>query len=138
MRGPYEWDRSRYERYVSSGGLDGNTVDGKRVVVLTTVDPVTKKVRRSPLMRVKHGTEYAVIGSHGGSPEPPAWYGDILANPVVALQDGILKSVYRAHEAVGRERAIWWQRAIEAWPAYEEDQELVTRVIPVVVLTPEV
>ncbi len=137
VRGPFAWDRARYERYVNSGGVEGNTIGGKRVVILSTTDAATGRVRRSPLMRVKHGDDYAVIGSRGGDDEHPAWYRDVLEHPLVQLQDGMAKSVYRAREAVGRERDVWWQRAVEAWPIYAEDQMKTTRVIPVVLLTPE-
>jgi deazaflavin-dependent oxidoreductase (nitroreductase family) len=138
LRGPFDWSRDQYLRFVGSNGLEGNTINGQRVILLSTINPRTKRVRRSPLMRVKHGSEYAAIGSHGGSPENPGWYADITANPVVTLQDGPLKAVYRAHQASGREREIWWQRAIDAWPVYREDQQATSREIPVIVLTPEV
>jgi deazaflavin-dependent oxidoreductase (nitroreductase family) len=138
LRGPFDWSRDQYLRFVGSGGLEGNTINGQHVVLLSTINPTTKRVRRSPLMRVKRGAEYAAIGSHGGSPEHPGWYADIRANPVVTLQDGVLKAVYRAHEATGREREIWWQRAVEAWPVYNDDQNATSRKIPVIVLTPEV
>jgi deazaflavin-dependent oxidoreductase (nitroreductase family) len=138
LRGPFDWSRDQFLRFVGSNGLEGNTINGRHVILLSTVNPVTKRIRRSPLMQVKHGAEYAAIGSHGGSPEHPSWYDDIRANPVVTVQDGPLRAVYRAQEATGRQREIWWQRAVEAWPVYAEDQAATSRTIPVVVLSPEV
>ena len=108
LRGPFDWSREQFHRFVSSNAREGNTIRGRKVILLSTVDPATKRIRRSPLMQVKHGVEYAAIGSHGGSPEHPSWYDDILANPVVTVQDGPLRAVYRAHEATGRQREIWW------------------------------
>lgn len=134
--GPHTWDRRRYERYIASGGVRGTTIDGKQVVILTTINPKTRRERRSPLMQVKQGAEYAVIGSHGGSTEDPAWVADIQAHPTVRLQDGVLQSVYEAHVATGAEREIWWQRAVDVWPAYAQEAERASRIIPVVVLTP--
>lgn len=135
---PYSWSRAQYEEYVGSGGTERARADGKKVVILTTYDADTRKIRKSPLMRVKHGSEYAVIGSHGGDPDHPRWYRDVLVHPMVELQDGVLKAVYRAHEATGHEREIWWRRALEVWPDYAVDAQRAGRVIPVVVLTPEV
>jgi deazaflavin-dependent oxidoreductase (nitroreductase family) len=134
---PYTWDRERFEEYEGSGGTSGTQIDGKAVVILTTFDAATGKIRKSPLMRVSHGNQYAVIGSRGGAAEHPQWYHDILARPMVELQDGPLKAVYRAREATGADREIWWRRAVEAWPAYAADQQKTSRRIPVVVLTPE-
>lgn len=133
---PYTWDRARYNEYVASGGVDGTRIAGKKVVILTTFDAETGKIRKSPLMRVKNGNEYAVIGSHGGSEEHPAWYRDVLARPTVELQDGVLKAVFTAHEATGHERDVWWRRAVDVWPDYAADQQRTARVIPVVVLSP--
>lgn len=135
---PYTWDRHRFETYEASLGTKGADIEGKPVVILTTYDAETGKARKSPLMRVKHGNQYAVIGSRGGAEQHPAWYQDVLARPMVELQDGSLKSVYSAHEASGPERELWWRRAVEAWPEYAEDAKRTSRVIPVVVLTPEV
>ena len=89
-------------------------------------------------MRVQHGNQYAAIGSRGGAADHPRWYYDIVAKAMVLLQDGPLKAVYRAHEATGPERDTWWRRAVEVWPDYADDQQSTARVIPVLVLTPEV
>jgi deazaflavin-dependent oxidoreductase (nitroreductase family) len=39
-------------------------------------------------------------------------------------------------EVKGNERAQWWQRAIEVWPAYDDYQRKTDREIPVLVLEP--
>lgn len=135
---PYTWDRERFAEYEGSGGTKGADIDGKPVVILTTFDATTGKIRKSPLMRVKHGNQYAVIGSRGGAAEHPQWFHDVLARPMVELQDGPLKAIYHAEEATGHLRDMWWRRAVEAWPAYAADQQATSRTIPVVILTPEV
>jgi hypothetical protein len=37
---------------------------------------------------------------------------------------------------VGDEKALWWDRAVEAWPDYAEYQTKTDRQIPVFVLSP--
>ena len=64
------------------------------------------------------------------------WYFNIKANPRVELQDGADNHDYEAREVVGDEKAIWWERAVEAWPDYAEYQRKTDRQIPVFVLTP--
>ena len=78
----------------------------------------------------------AVVASLGGAPKHPVWYFNITANPHVELQDGPDKNDYLAREVTGDEKAVWWERAIEAWPDYATYQEKTDRQIPVFVLEP--
>lgn len=109
---------------------------GKPIIVLTTVGAKTGKIRKTPLMRVEHGGEYAVVASLGGAPRNPVWYHNIKKNPRVELQDGGVTRDYDAREVFGDEKATWWERAVEAFPDYAEYQEKTDRQIPVFVLSP--
>ncbi len=109
---------------------------GRPVIILTSLGAKTGKIRKTPLMRVEHDGEYAVVASLGGAPQNPVWYYNLAANPHVELQDGPVKKDYQAREVDGSERAAWWERAVAAWPDYAEYQKKTTRRIPVFVLTP--
>ena len=111
-------------------------MNGRPVIILTSVGAKTGKLRKTPLMRVEHDGQYAVVASLGGAPRHPVWYYNLTANPHVELQDGPVKKDYRAEEASGGERATWWERAVAAWPDYAAYQLKTTRIIPVFVLTP--
>jgi F420H(2)-dependent quinone reductase len=111
-------------------------MNGKPVVILTSVGAKTGKLRKTPLMRVEHDGEYAVVASLGGAPQHPVWYYNLTANPHVELQDGPVKRDYQAREVQGAERDAWWERAVAAWPDYAEYQKKTTRTLPVFVLTP--
>ena len=67
--------------------------------------------------------------------DPEAFY-NIVKNPTVELQDGTANGDYQAREVFGDEKAAWWKRAVEVWPAYDEYQGKTEREIPVFVLTP--
>ena len=131
-----DWARDNAELYIASGGKEGTELKGKPVILLTTIGAKTGKVRKTPLMRVEHNGEYAVVASLGGAPKHPVWYFNIKANPRVELQDGTETHDYEAREVLGDEKAIWWERAVEAWPDYAEYQRKTDRQIPVFVLTP--
>ena len=133
---PSPSDRSRLqvEEFEASGGTRGNTLRGVPIIVLTSVGERTGKLRKTPLMRVEHDGEYAVVASMGGAPEHPVWYHNVVANPLVELQDGAVRREYLAHEATGAERDVWWQRACDVWPDYEAYQQRTSRQIPVFVL----
>jgi deazaflavin-dependent oxidoreductase (nitroreductase family) len=135
-----EWARDQVADYEASGGQKANTLadTGMPVVILTMRGNKTGKIRKTPLMRVEHGGEYALIASLGGAPTNPVWYYNLLAEPeAVALQDGPAPFDVTVREVAGDERAAWWERAVAAYPPYAEYQEKTTRVIPVLVATPK-
>jgi len=106
------------------------------VIILTSRGAKTGKVRKTPLMRVEHGGDYAVVASQGGAPKNPVWYYNLVAEPRVQLQDGPVKTDRVAREVTGDEKAVWWERAVTAYPDYADYQESTDRPIPVFVLEP--
>jgi deazaflavin-dependent oxidoreductase (nitroreductase family) len=136
QRGTADWASRQVDLYESSGGKEGTTLRGMPVVVLTTVGAKSGKLRKTPLMRVEHDGEYAVVASLGGAPKHPVWYFNLLANPLVELQDGPVKRDFVARELSGDELSAWWDRAVAAYPDYAAYQERTTRRIPVFVLSP--
>jgi deazaflavin-dependent oxidoreductase (nitroreductase family) len=121
---------------MESGSTEGAEMKGKPIILLTTIGAKSGKIRKTPLMRVEHGGEYAVVASLGGAPKNPVWYYNIKAHPQVELQDGADTKDYEAREVFGDEKAAWWERAVKAWPDYAEYQTKTDRQIPVFVLTP--
>ena len=141
LTGEYEpstasWARNQVDLYERSGGTQGTEMNGRPVIILTSVGAKTGNLRKNPLMRVAHGGEYAVVASLGGAPKNPVWYYNLIANPHVELQDGPARKDYQARELHGAERDTWWERAVAAYPDYAEYQTNTSRIIPVFVLTP--
>ena len=141
LTGEYEPSPSRraadqVAEYEGSGGTRGTTLDGRPVVIVTTRGARSGKLRKVPLMRVEHEGCYAVVASMGGAPNHPTWYHNLLADPRVELQDGPDRWDMNAREVTGREKEIWWERAVAAFPPYTEYQERTEREIPVFVLEP--
>lgn len=130
------WAREQAELIEASGGTEGLTLrdTGLPVIVLTTLGAKSGKLRKTALMRVEHDGVYAVVASRGGSPQHPQWYWNLVAHPLVELQDASVKHDYRAREVHGDERALWWERAVAAYPPYADYQSNTERVIPVFVL----
>lgn len=130
------WARKQAERYDESGGTKATTLRGRPIVMLTSVGAKTGALRKTALMRVEHAGEYAVVASLGGAPKHPVWYYNLVAHPHVELRDGEHIGDYVAREVSGDERALWWDRAVQAWPDYATYQTKTSRIIPVFVLTP--
>ena len=144
---PVQFVRGQVELYENSGGTQGTTlsvlagpddtqVRDLPVVILTTLGAKTGKIRKSPLMRVEHDGCYAVVASMAGAPRHPVWYHNVAADPRVELQDGPVRQDMLAREVTGDEKAVWWARAIAAFPDYAEYQKKTDREIPVFVLEP--
>jgi deazaflavin-dependent oxidoreductase (nitroreductase family) len=132
---PSDWAREQAEKFEASNGAEANDLQGKPIILLTSIGARTGKLRKTPLMRIEHDGEYAVVASRGGAPTHPVWYWNLAKNPHVELQDGADKRDYRAREVADDERAAWWERAVEAWPPYADYQTKTDRIIPVFVLT---
>jgi deazaflavin-dependent oxidoreductase (nitroreductase family) len=133
---PWDWVREHADQIMETGTTEGAEMKGKPLILLTTVGAKTGKVRKTPLMRVEHDGEYAIVASLGGSPKHPVWYHNVKAHPRVELQDGPVNREYEAREVFGAEKAAWWARAVAAWPDYADYQTKTDRQIPVFVLTP--
>jgi deazaflavin-dependent oxidoreductase (nitroreductase family) len=124
------------DTYEQTGGREGAELEGKPCVVLWTRGRHSGAVRKNPLMRVRHGEQYAVVASMGGAPKHPVWYLNLAASPTVSLQDGPELKDYIAHTATAAEKAEWWPRATAVWPDYDKYQQSTDREIPLVILDP--
>ena len=133
---PEKWVRDQVENYESSGGTRGTTLGGRPVIVLSTLGAKSGKIRKAPLMRVEHDGRYAAVASLGGSAKNPVWYANVVAHPLVEVQDGPVRRDMIAREITGDEKELWWERAVAAYPPYADYQAKTTRVIPVFLLEP--
>jgi deazaflavin-dependent oxidoreductase (nitroreductase family) len=131
---PAAWVREQVAEYEASGGARANTLldTGLPVILLTTRGRTSGKLRKSPLMRVEHDGQYALVASKGGAPQHPVWYLNLVADPRAAtIQDGPEPFDAEVRELEGTEREDWWARAVEAYPPYAEYQLKTERLIPV-------
>jgi F420H(2)-dependent quinone reductase len=135
----WEWVRQQVEIYERSDGREANTLrdTGLHIIVVTTRGARSGKLRKSPLMKVAHAGEYALVASKGGAPDHPDWYRNLVADPTaLMIQDGPEPWDAVAREVEGDERARWWDLAVRAFPPYAEYQQKTERLIPVLVARP--
>jgi F420H(2)-dependent quinone reductase len=133
---PTGWVRDQTEKIFESGTTASVDIKGRPVILLTTLGVKSGKLRKVPLMRVEHDGVYAIVASLGGAPKHPVWYFNVKAEPHVELQDGTETKDFRAREVTGEEKAVWWERAVAAYPDYADYQTKTDRQIPVFVLEP--
>lgn len=133
---PRDWVREQVELYEQSGGTRGTTLrdTGLPVIIVTHTGNKTGAVRKTPLMRVKDGANYVLVGSQGGAPKHPVWVYNLRANPAVEIRDLTIVQSMRAHEVEDEaERARLWTLAVAAYPPYADYQTRTARKIPIFV-----
>jgi deazaflavin-dependent oxidoreductase (nitroreductase family) len=97
----------------------------------------TGGTRKIPLMRVKVGDGYVLVGSMGGQPKNPVWVYNLRANPDVEIRDGTKVTKMRAREVTdAQERARLWSASAAAYPPYNDYQAKTSRKIPVFIAEP--
>ena len=136
---PRQWVRDQVELYEGSGGTHGTTLrdTGLPVIIVTHTGNKTGAIRKTPLMRVKDGVNYILVGSMGGAPNNPVWVYNVRALPEVEIRDHTEIHAMRVREVSDdAERARLWKLAVAAYPPYEEYQAKTTRRIPVFVAGP--
>ena len=136
---PSDWVREQVELYEGSGGAQGTTLrdSGLPVIIVTNRGNKTGAIRKTPLMRVKDGDNYVLVGSRGGAPTNPVWVYNLRADGDVEIRDETEVYAMQVREVEdAEERARLWEVAVAAFPPYEEYQDRTTRKIPVFVAEP--
>lgn len=124
-------------RYEATDGREGGTLEGRPVVILTTVGAKSGELRKTPVMRIVDGDNYLAVASAGGATSHPAWHRNLVANPDVWLQDGATVHRLRAREAHDSEKSRLWGVAERFWPHFPQYRASAgDREIPVIVLEP--
>ena len=134
-----DWVREQVELYESSGGTKGTTLrdTGLPCIIITHKGGKTGALRKIPVMTVKHGNAYVLIGSYGGRPKNPVWVYNLRAHSDVEIRDltQVMKmKVREVHD--DPERAELWKISSAAYPPYVEYQEKTSRKIPVFIAEP--
>jgi deazaflavin-dependent oxidoreductase (nitroreductase family) len=122
------------EHRANKGQITHGPFAGRPVLLLTTTGAHSGEPRLAPLVYTRDGDHYVIIASKGGAPTHPAWYHNLVANPVVTVEADGETFTARARVTEGAERARLWERHATINPSFRDYQARTTRVIPVVVL----
>ena len=136
---PVAWVREQVELYERTNGAEGNTLrdTGLPVIIVTNTGNKTADIRKTPLMRVKDGDNYVLVGSMGGAPKNPVWVYNLRANPDVEIRDREKVQPMKVREVSDEaERARLWDLSVKAFPPYAAYQQKTSRKIPVFVAEP--
>src|SRR5215469_9545127 len=86
---PRDWVREQVELYDGSGGTKGTTLrdTGLPVIIVTNTGNKIGGIRKTPLMRVKDGNNYVLVGPQGGVPNDPVWVYILRAQTNVEVRE---------------------------------------------------
>ncbi|MFI9010836.1 nitroreductase/quinone reductase family protein [Actinosynnema sp. NPDC053489] len=130
-----DFNRQVIDEFRANAGRVGGPFEGGRLILLTTTGARTGARHTNPLGYLPDGDRIVVLASAGGAPRHPDWYHNLVANPVVQVEDGVFTYDARATVLTGPERDGLWERAVEAEPGWAAYQAKTSRRIPVVALT---
>jgi deazaflavin-dependent oxidoreductase (nitroreductase family) len=116
------------------GRVTSGPFAGRPVLLLTTAGAKSSLPRLAPVVYSRDGDGYVIVASKGGAPTNPAWYGNLVAHPVVMVEVGGETFEARARVTEGAERDRLFAAHAAAHPTFAEYQKRTSRVIPVVVL----
>jgi deazaflavin-dependent oxidoreductase (nitroreductase family) len=123
-------------RYIETDGAEGHEWEDTTVLILTMTGRRTGERRSTPLIYQRHGDDYLVVASNGGSDQHPSWYLNLRAHPDAEVQVKGDRIPVRARTATPDERPELWRIMARTWPDYDQYQKKTDRDIPVVVLEP--
>jgi deazaflavin-dependent oxidoreductase (nitroreductase family) len=112
--------------------------DRASLLLLHTRGARTGQPRVHPVAYFSDGDRYLVAASAAGHPQHPAWYHNLLADPLVTAEvwtDGVLETFEAiAEPAEGADRDALWAQITSHAPGLTGYQRETERVIPVVTL----
>lgn len=108
---------------------------GRPILILTTTGARSGEPRVAPLVYSRDGDRYVIMASKAGAPDNPAWYANLVANPVVTVETGGERFAARAVEIQGEERDRLWDAHVAEHPGFAEYVTRTTRRIPVIALS---
>ena len=122
------------EEFRQNQGRVAGPFEGASLVLLTTTGARSGEPRTNPLVSLEEDGHLYVFASYAGAPTNPAWYHNLVANPVVGVEQGDDRFEATAVPVNGTRRDEIYARQAERMPGFAEYQEKTDRVIPVVEL----
>jgi deazaflavin-dependent oxidoreductase (nitroreductase family) len=129
-----EFNRNVIDEFRANGGKVTGFFQKAPLVILTTTGAKTGQPRTFPVVYTRDGDRLVVIASKGGADENPAWYHNMVANPVVTVE--LPDETYQARAVVveGHERDRLFRAQADVMPNFDEYQAKTSRRLPVIAL----
>ena len=120
---------------------NGRTTSGpfvnSDVLLIHTTGAKSGQEHVTPVVFSRDGDRLVIVASKGGAPTQPAWFHNLVANPMVTVEAGGESFRARATVADAAERDRLYARHAAKYPGFLDYQKKTDRVIPVVLLDRE-
>ncbi|MGH7965087.1 MAG: nitroreductase family deazaflavin-dependent oxidoreductase [Candidatus Binatia bacterium] len=133
--GGNDFNQQVITEFRANQGKVGGRFANMPVLLLTTTGAKSGRKIIKPLVYTTDGERLVVIASFGGSPQHPAWYHNLVANPEATVEVGSERFRVKATVTTGEERQRLFDRQAAQMPVFIVYQKRTTRQIPVIVLT---
>jgi deazaflavin-dependent oxidoreductase (nitroreductase family) len=135
-----EFDRRTVEEFRANGGRVGGVFEGTPLVLIHHIGARSGTERVTPLAYSAQGDDdcIAIIASNGGSPNHPAWYHNLKANPVITVETGTRRFLATAEEQTGPARTELWSKLAAQFANIDKFAARTERTIPLFLLRPVV
>jgi F420H(2)-dependent quinone reductase len=120
--------------YRLTGGVLGGNLAGHPMLLLTTIGRKSGRERVTPIFYFADGDRFVLIGSNGGAPRHPQWWGNLRVHPQASVQVWRKQIAVTASLASGEERERLWELVTARYPEFVRYQKRTTREIPVIIL----
>jgi deazaflavin-dependent oxidoreductase (nitroreductase family) len=136
---PDEGVAEHIREYVATDGRRGQWLPGWKAptLLLVTRGRRSGKLRRTALAYGEHDGHYILAASAGGARRDPAWYSNLVADPVVQVQVADDRFAARTRDATADERPALWKLMTSIGPELEDHGQQARkhgREIPIVIL----
>jgi len=122
------------EEFRANRGQLSGPMAGRALMLLTTTGARSGEERTVVIGFRTDGDRYLTIASNNGNDVPPAWFVNLLANPVATVEVGPERFEAKASVAKGAERRRLYDLQATRMPGFKEYEKKTSREIPVVVL----
>ena len=131
------WNDDVIRKFRDSKGTENYW--GSKLIILHSIGAKSGKTHLNPVVGFRNEEGWRVVASKGGSPQNPAWYHNLRANPsfeIEALVDGEIVTVpVTATEISGEEWREAYDAIVAEAPQFGGYLEKTDRRIPVFQLT---
>ncbi|EWM09811.1 MULTISPECIES: nitroreductase family deazaflavin-dependent oxidoreductase [unclassified Kutzneria] len=129
-----EFNRQVIAEFRANGGKAGGAVEGMPLVLVHHTGARSGAERITPLVPYVDGDRIFIFASKGGSPEHPAWFHNLVANPDTEAEYGAERFPVVARVLSGPERDDIYSRQAAVQPQFGDYAQRTDRLIPVIEL----
>jgi deazaflavin-dependent oxidoreductase (nitroreductase family) len=130
----HDFNQGVISEFRANQGKVGGQLANMPVLLLTMTGAKSGRTITKPLVYTTDGDRIVVIASFAGAPNNPAWYNNLIANPVATVELGSERFRVRAAVTAGEERQRLFTRQAAQMPIFADYQKKTTRQVPVLVL----